>query len=93
MCAISVFYVQSEFDMSLQTEPCLNQENTKYFLKVTQKSSCQTVAYLGFHKGAKFSLPTSAHTKGGGANQVFQMFPMVKNTFFAKGGPWPNDLP
>ena len=32
------------------------------------------VAYLGFQKGgAKFSLATSAHTKGG-PNQVFQFF-------------------
>ena len=51
------------------------------------KHHVQTVAYLGFQKeGAKFSLATSAHTMGGGANQVFQFFYYVKKNFFANGG-------
>ena len=46
------------------------------------------VAYLGFQKGgAKFSLATSAHTKGGGAKPSFPIFLVCKkNFFFAKGG-------
>ena len=47
------------------------------------------MAYLGFHKGGKFSLATSAYTKGEGANQVFQIFSYVKNFFLPKGGHGP----
>ena len=40
------------------------------------------VTYLGFHEGAKFSLGTSAYTKGS------------ELSFFAKGEqPWPNGPP
>ena len=46
-------------------------------------------AYLGFHKGGKFLLATSAHTRG--ANHIFIFYPMVKKNF-AKGGPLPNAL-
>ena len=45
------------------------------------------VAYLGFHKGgAKFSLATSAHTKGG-PNYVFPIFFYgEKHNFLPRGG-------
>ena len=44
-----------------------------------------TVAYLGFQKGgAKCSLGTSAHTKGG--QTKFSNFLLCPNIFFAKGG-------
>ena len=45
------------------------------------------VAYLGFQKGgAKFSLATSAHTKGG-ANPNFQFFLVCqKKNFFGQRG-------
>ena len=48
------------------------------------------MAYLGFQKGgAKCSLDTCVHTKGGQTK-----FPILlvcqKNFFLAKGGPWPN---
>ena len=47
------------------------------------------VAYLGFHKGgAKFSLATSAYTKGG-QTRFSKFFPMPKKFFFAKGGHGP----
>ena len=42
--------------------------------------------------GAKFSLATSAYTKGG-PNQVFEFFSYVKNIFLTKRGPWPNGPP
>ena len=50
-----------------------------------------TVAYLGFKKeGAKFSLATSAHTKGGGAKPSFPIFLVCqKKLFLAKGGHGP----
>ena len=52
-----------------------------------------SVAYLGFRKGgAKFSLATSAHTKGG-AKPSFPIFLVCQKKFFlAKGGAmaqWP----
>ena len=40
-----------------------------------------TVGYLGFQKGAKFSLATSAHTKG--AQLSFQNFSCGEKKFFA----------
>ena len=50
------------------------------------------MAYLGFHKGgAKFSLATSAYTKGG-QTRFSNFFPMSKKKFLAKGGAmaqWP----
>ena len=48
------------------------------------------VAYLGFHKGVgKFSLATSAYTKGRGQT-MFSNFVLWWKKIFAKGGPWPN---
>ena len=47
-----------------------------------------SVAYLGFRKGGKFSLATSAQIKEG-ANQVFQIFFNVKKKFWPKGGHGP----
>ena len=41
-------------------------------------------------RGAKCSLDTSAHTKGG-AKPSFTIFLLCqKKKFLAKGGPWPN---
>ena len=45
-----------------------------------------TVAYLGFRKGGKRLLVTSAHTKEG-ANQVFHFFFNVKTKIFGQRGP------
>ena len=50
----------------------------------------QAVAYLGFHKGATFSLATSVHTKGG-QTMFSNFFPKVKKFFLPKGAlaQWP----
>ena len=46
-----------------------------------------SVAYLGFQKGgAKFSLATSAHTKGGGQTKFSNFFSMSKKIFFGQRG-------
>ena len=51
------------------------------------------VAYLGFQKGgAKCSLDTSAHTKGG-QTKFSNFFTVSEKKFLAKGGPWPNGPP
>ena len=47
------------------------------------------VAYLEFHEeGAKFSLATSAYTKGGAKPcfPTFTFFPMAQKNLLAKGG-------
>ena len=53
----------------------------------TPEFSQHPVAYLGFQKGAKFSLATSAHTKG--ETNFSNFFPMSKKLFLAKGGHGP----
>ena len=45
------------------------------------------VAYLGFQKGGKFLLATSAHTKG--AKPSFPIFSYGEKKIFAKGGNGP----
>ena len=54
--------------------------------RLKSKVTLDTVAYLGFHKGVKFSLDTNVHTKKGPIFSYF--FPMGKTDFFTKG-PWP----
>ena len=52
-----------------------------------------SVVYLGFQKGGKFSLATSAHTRGGGGQTKFSnFFSMSKKNLFGQRGAmaqWP----
>ena len=45
-----------------------------------------TVAYLGFHKGSKFSLAVSAYTKGRGGQTRFSYFFLWRKNFFLPKG-------
>ena len=73
--------------------PCPSKEACRHVLH--REGEAASVAYLGFQKrgGGKFSLATSAHTKGG-AKPSFPIFLVCKKKFFfAKGGAWPNGPP